>query len=247
MVKDSRLYDIIGVNPEATVSEIKRGYRIRALSLHPDKNNNDDLSKERFQELQRAYEILRNEESRKIYDETGIIEGEVNINFDNIVEFFNSFSKKITIEDIESYRRYYRGSEEEWEDITNFYLRFDGSCENLLEYIPFSEPTDIAYYLSLIERAVMDGTLPFKTQFQPSKKKLEDKARKYINSRRQNAGEEDHTSKLIRELRERSMKRIGIISEIIAKHEGGYPKDMDEEVYETLYDEMVKDSASVTR
>ncbi|KAH7646855.1 hypothetical protein FG379_002007 [Cryptosporidium bovis] len=250
MVRDTRLYDIIGVDPDATTSEIKREYRIRALLLHPDKNNNDEVSKERFQELQNAYEILRNDESRKTYDETGIIEGEEeNTNFNNIVEFFTSFSRRITEEDIENYKRNYRGSEEEWEDLSSFYHRFNGSCKHLLEYIPFAEPDDIEYYLNLIETAIRDGRLPSRAEFDTSKKYLERKAKKYKKSKKYKSKEqeEEDVNKLIRELRERSRRRIEIISQIIAKHEHGYPKDMDEEVYETLYAEMIKDGKRFRR
>eukprot|EP00918_Siedleckia_nematoides_P059209 GHVU01129130.1.p2 GENE.GHVU01129130.1~~GHVU01129130.1.p2 ORF type:complete len:145 (-),score=20.16 GHVU01129130.1:1794-2228(-) len=72
MVKNKTvLYDIIGVDKTASLTEIKKAYRIRALELHPDKNAGKSDSKAGFQELQKAYEILRDETRRKEYDRTG--------------------------------------------------------------------------------------------------------------------------------------------------------------------------------
>lgn len=41
------------------------------MKYHPDKNQNDPEARQKFQKLQQAYEILVDEQKRKIYDETG--------------------------------------------------------------------------------------------------------------------------------------------------------------------------------
>jgi DnaJ family protein A protein 2 len=38
MPKETRLYDLLGVQPEATEAEIKRGYYKMAKEFHPDRN-----------------------------------------------------------------------------------------------------------------------------------------------------------------------------------------------------------------
>lgn len=71
MVKDTKLYDILGINPSATDVEIKKAYRINALKYHPDKNNHSKESTEKFQEITKAYEILFDVQKRSIYDRYG--------------------------------------------------------------------------------------------------------------------------------------------------------------------------------
>lgn len=72
MVKDTKYYEILGVEETATDVELKKAYRKQAIKLHPDKNGNDPEAAAKFQELGEAYGILQNPELRKIYDELGV-------------------------------------------------------------------------------------------------------------------------------------------------------------------------------
>jgi molecular chaperone DnaJ len=60
-------YAVLGLARGATDSEIKRAYRRLARDLHPDVNP-DPEAKERFQEVNRAYQALTDPEKRRIVD-----------------------------------------------------------------------------------------------------------------------------------------------------------------------------------
>jgi len=73
-VDNKKFYDLLGVEKTATYDEIKKAFRKKALKEHPDRGGD----KEKFQELQGAYEVLADKEKRDLYDkygEDGIKEG----------------------------------------------------------------------------------------------------------------------------------------------------------------------------
>ena len=67
----SDYYRVLGVTREATADEIKRAYRKLAMDHHPDRNNGDKASEERFKEITEAYEVLRDQDQRSVYDRYG--------------------------------------------------------------------------------------------------------------------------------------------------------------------------------
>ncbi|KAG6393232.1 hypothetical protein SASPL_147468 [Salvia splendens] len=64
-------YDVLGVNRNATASEIKKAYYGLAKQLHPDTNKDDQEAEKKFQDVQKAYEVLKGEEKRQQYDQVG--------------------------------------------------------------------------------------------------------------------------------------------------------------------------------
>ncbi len=59
-------YEILGIPRDATQGEIKKKFRELAKKTHPDKTKED--SEEEMVELNKAYEVLSDEESREKYD-----------------------------------------------------------------------------------------------------------------------------------------------------------------------------------
>ncbi|XP_033189127.2 dnaJ homolog subfamily C member 17 [Bombus vosnesenskii] len=62
------LYELIGIERTASVQEIKKAYRKKALCCHPDKNPDNPKAAELFHELSRALEILIDTSARAAYD-----------------------------------------------------------------------------------------------------------------------------------------------------------------------------------
>lgn len=74
----SSLYEVLGVEVDATQLEIKKAYRKAALQHHPDKVSDESLREEsevRFKEIAAAYEVLGDEEKRARYDKYGDADG----------------------------------------------------------------------------------------------------------------------------------------------------------------------------
>eukprot|EP00605_Chrysophyceae_sp_TOSAG23-4_P002821 GSChrysophyteH1.ASY1.ANO1.3106.1 assembled CDS len=63
-------YEVLGVSRRATAAELKKAYRKLSLKYHPDKNSAPD-AQEKFAELSVAYDVLSDENKRKIYNQGG--------------------------------------------------------------------------------------------------------------------------------------------------------------------------------
>lgn len=61
-------YNILEVPETAGPDEIKKSYRRLSMLHHPDKNGNSDASKEKFQKISEAYEVLGDAEKKQEYD-----------------------------------------------------------------------------------------------------------------------------------------------------------------------------------
>ncbi|NXF53348.1 DJC10 protein, partial [Oceanites oceanicus] len=68
---DQDYYSLLGVSREASSREIRQAFKKLALKLHPDKNQNDPNAHENFLKINRAYEVLKDEDLRKKYDKYG--------------------------------------------------------------------------------------------------------------------------------------------------------------------------------
>ncbi|MFZ0488572.1 MAG: DnaJ domain-containing protein, partial [Arenicellales bacterium] len=63
-------YKIMGVERDATQDDVKRAYRKLARKYHPDVSKESD-AQAKFQEMQEAYEVLKDPEKRAAYDQLG--------------------------------------------------------------------------------------------------------------------------------------------------------------------------------
>ena len=60
-------YDVLGVGKGASADEIKKAFRRQAVEHHPDRGGDEA----KFKELNEAYEVLKDADKRKRYDQFG--------------------------------------------------------------------------------------------------------------------------------------------------------------------------------
>ncbi len=68
-------YEILGVSRDATEADLKKAFRQLALKYHPDRNQGDKESEDKFKEINEAYSCLSDAEKRAHYDRFGTAEG----------------------------------------------------------------------------------------------------------------------------------------------------------------------------
>jgi DnaJ-related protein SCJ1 len=61
-------YKELGISNDASAKTIKRAFRKLSLKYHPDKNKNDETAAAKFLSINKAYEVLSDEEKRQVYD-----------------------------------------------------------------------------------------------------------------------------------------------------------------------------------
>jgi len=57
-------YQLLGIEPGAEESEIRRAFRRKSVKFHPDKNPGNEEAAETYRKINRAYEILTDQDKR---------------------------------------------------------------------------------------------------------------------------------------------------------------------------------------
>ncbi len=96
-------YELLGLSPRATQSDIKRAFRRLAHRYHPDKNPNNPDAEKMFKELAAAYQILSDDQLRRQYDAGIDLSGTVDPN----AEGFSSVARGL-YNDLFGSRKYRR-------------------------------------------------------------------------------------------------------------------------------------------
>ncbi len=64
-------YEVLGISRDTSERDIKKAYKRLAMKLHPDRNQGNEESAEKFKEVKEAYEILTDGQKRAAYDQHG--------------------------------------------------------------------------------------------------------------------------------------------------------------------------------
>ena len=64
-------YEILGVQKNASIDDVKKAYRKLAMQFHPDRNPGNKQAEEKFKEATEAYEVLSDQDKRSRYDRFG--------------------------------------------------------------------------------------------------------------------------------------------------------------------------------
>jgi len=64
-------YEVLSVSREAASDDLRKAYRREALKHHPDRNPGDGSAEAKFKEINEAYQVLSDENKRRIYDQFG--------------------------------------------------------------------------------------------------------------------------------------------------------------------------------
>ncbi len=119
-------YELLGVSETATLAELKKGFRKRALKLHPDKNPSADAAT-LFNEIRTAYETLTDPQERSWYDshkyQILAEDDDLNGNESNGDDDTNQYYDGTTVEDI---KRYFNNS---------LYNRLDDSVQGFYQVV----------------------------------------------------------------------------------------------------------------
>ncbi|VVB13515.1 unnamed protein product [Arabis nemorensis] len=233
------LYEVIGVERTATPQEIRKAYHKLALRLHPDKNQDDEEAKEKFQQLQKVMSILGDEEKRAVYDQTGSVDdadlaGDA---FENLRDFFKAMYKKVTEADIEEFEANYRGSESEKKDLLELFNKFKGKMNRLFCSMLCSDPKlDSHRFKNILDEAIAAGEVKSSKAYEKWAKKISEMKPATNPSRRRQKSKKDPETDLALLISQRREERKGqvdaMFSSLISRYGGNAEAEPTEEEFE---------------
>lgn len=156
------LYEVLSVKSNCSLKEVKRAYHKLSLKVHPDRVTQKEkaAATHKFQALGKVYSVLSNEESRKLYDETGEVDNEGALSEDkDWYDYWRILFAKISVDDIKQFEKKYKGSKEELDDLKSAYTDFKGDMDLILENVLCAEIEDESRFRKIFLGLIKDGEL----------------------------------------------------------------------------------------
>lgn len=221
------LYEVFGVEKDASQTAIKKAYRNLSLKHHPDKFQNCDAKivesqTTKFQLLAKIHKIFSDEQSRTLYDEQGIVLDEDSMDNADWTAYWRLLFPKITEKDINDYLDKYVGSEDEINDLKEIYLNCKGDMNLINEHMIGFEEDRIRELLNeLIESGELDALPKFVNESQSS---IDKRKRKVVKERKEFEKSGNADADLAKAITMNMARRQNQMSTLISDLEARYAK-----------------------
>ncbi|KAF2675709.1 DnaJ-domain-containing protein [Lentithecium fluviatile CBS 122367] len=157
-------YEVLGLEKEATVDDVKKAYRKEALKHHPDKASPDEkeAANKKFQEIAFAYAVLSDDRRRKRYDLTGSTAEtlEDDDEFDWLSFYRQQFEDIVSEENINRISVEYKNSASERRDLLKAYEQYKGRLSAIYEAVMLSDIlVDDDRFRQILDEEIAKGTI----------------------------------------------------------------------------------------
>ena len=221
------LFEVLGVKRDASEADIKKSYRRLSLKHHPDRCQEESKKEEMtkvFQTLSKVHYILSDEEKRKFYETTGLVDKEDCLDSEaDWDDYFRALFPKVTTKDIDSFLNKYIGSEEEKEDVKKYYNKFEGDMDMIYQHIiAFDEDRTRELIQGMIDAGEVE---PFDAFVNEPKKKMLKRKKKSEKEEKEAKKMKPQEEDLVKAIQSRSKGNFdSLISSLEAKYGNGSNK-----------------------
>ncbi|XP_022194355.2 dnaJ homolog subfamily C member 9 [Nilaparvata lugens] len=176
-------YEILQISRTASEKEVRKAYHKLSLQVHPDRVKDDEKldATERFKVLGKIHSILSDSEKRAVYNSTGKWEEDDDSDDMETKDwgaYWRSLFREITIEEINSYEKKYKGSDEETADLKRAYMSRQGDMDHILEAVPFTHTEEEPRLRQIIDGLIASGDLPEFPEWNNESPKKKERRRK---------------------------------------------------------------------
>jgi len=231
------LYEVLNTNKNATDKEVRKAYYMLSMKYHPDKvaENKKAEATEKFKVISRVHALLNDADKRKLYDDNGCIDDDIDPNSKTEdfpwKNYFKAVFRTVTVDNIREYELKYKGSDDEIRDLKKGYLAGKGDMGFIINMVPFSSVHEEDRLREILEKIIKEENLPVYDAFTneaPSKKrrrlqkaKREEALYKVVVEKKKQSSDGDD---LILAIKKRSTERVEQFNNFIDGMEAKYCK-----------------------